>query len=96
IATLTLSSSHPYTLDLFSQFAQSSANSLSLLTSITPLPTTKELHTVLKSPFVMKKAQENFMRKTHKRMIKVWNGDRVVVDLWSRYLKEGAIGGVGM
>lgn len=60
------------------------------------LPTTTSLYTVIKSPFVHKKSQENFERRTHRRVIKVWDTDRSVVDLWLRYLKRNGIGGVGM
>lgn len=51
---------------------------------------------MLKSPFVHKKAQENFEKKYHGRVIKLWDADRGVVDKWLRYLKKYSIGGVGM
>jgi small subunit ribosomal protein S10 len=54
------------------------------------------LYTVIKSPFVHKKSQENFEKKTHRRLIKVWDTDREVVDKWLRYVKQYVIGGVGM
>ena len=57
---------------------------------------TKELHTVLRGPFVHKKYQENFERRTHRRVIKVFDANREIVDLWLRYLKKNGIGGVGM
>jgi len=60
------------------------------------LPTTRSLYTVIKSPFVHKKSQENFERKTHRRLIKVWDTDREVIDKWLRYLTQYGIGGVGM
>lgn len=43
-----------------------------------------------------KKAQENFEKKTHKRLIKVWDADPEVIDKWLRYLKKYSLGGVGM
>lgn len=43
-----------------------------------------------------KKAQENFERKTHKRLIKVWDTDAEVLDKWLRYLRKYAVGGVGI
>lgn len=49
-----------------------------------------------KSPFVHKKSQENFQRKEHKRAIKVYDASRASVDLWLRYLKQHAVGGVGV
>ena len=50
----------------------------------------------MKGPFVHKKAQENFERRTHKRAIKVFDTNKEVLDLWLRYLKRNSIGGVGM
>ena len=43
-----------------------------------------------------KKSQENFERKVHKRAIKVWDADAEVVDRWCQYLRQHALGGVGM
>ena len=54
------------------------------------------LYTVPKSPFVHKKSQENFQRKEHKRVVKVYDAQRESVDLWLRYLKQHAVGGMGM
>ncbi|WVQ74368.1 hypothetical protein IAR50_003968 [Cryptococcus sp. DSM 104548] len=97
VATLHLQSHHPYNLDLLSQFAVHSAHSLQIPTSLPAfLPKKKELHTVLKSPFVKKKAQENFERWTHKRAIKVFDADKEAVDLWLRYLRQNGLPGVGM
>jgi len=36
-----------------------------------PLPTRRELYTVLKSPFVDKKSREQFELKTHKRLVDI-------------------------
>ncbi|TYJ58011.1 hypothetical protein B9479_001370 [Cryptococcus floricola] len=97
VATLHLQSHHPYNLDLLSQFAVHSAHSLQIPTSLPAfLPKRKELHTVLKSPFVKKKAQENFERWTHKRAIKVFDAEKEAVDLWLRYLRQNGLPGVGM
>lgn len=43
-----------------------------------------------------KKSQENFERKVHKRAIKAWDADGEVVDRWCQYLRQHALGGVGM
>lgn len=43
-----------------------------------------------------KKAQENFEKKSHGRVIKVWDAERDVVDKWLRYLKKYSVGGVGI
>jgi small subunit ribosomal protein S10 len=96
-ATLTLHSHHPYPLDLYTSFAYHTAQSLQIPTSRPAfLPTSKSLYTVLKGPFVHKKAQENFEKRTHRRAIKVFDTDKEVLDLWLRYLKKNSIGGVGM
>ncbi|KIR59267.1 30S small subunit ribosomal protein S10, partial [Cryptococcus bacillisporus CA1873] len=97
VATLHLQAHHPYNLDLVSQFAVHAAHSLSIPTSFPAfLPREKSLYTVLKSPFVKKKAQENFERRTHKRAIKVYDADRDALDLWLRYLRQNGLPGVGM
>lgn len=51
---------------------------------------------MLKGPFVHKKAQENFERKTHKRVVKVYDADQGVVDKWVKYLEHHALAGVGI
>jgi len=51
---------------------------------------------VLRSPFVHKKSQENFERKTHKRAIKAWDADPEVVHRWITYLRANAMPGVGL
>ncbi|WOO86180.1 37S ribosomal protein S10, mitochondrial [Vanrija pseudolonga] len=97
VATIHLRAHHPANLDLYSEFAAHTAKSLRIPTSgIARLPTTKELTTVLKSPFVHKKAQENFERMTHRRTIKVFDTEREVVDLYLRYLRRNGIAGVGI
>ena len=97
VATLALHAHHPYNLDLYTSFALAAAHNMRMPTSgAAALPTTKSLWTVIKSPFVHKKAQENFERRTHRRIIKVYDTDRDTVDLWLRYLRKNGIGGVGM
>ncbi|OCF34200.1 30S small subunit ribosomal protein S10 [Kwoniella heveanensis CBS 569] len=97
VATLHLQSYHPYNLDLTTQFAVHSAHSLKIPTTLPAfLPKEKSLHTVLKSPFVKKKAQENFQRLTHKRAIKVYDATPEALDLWLRYLRQNGLPGVGM
>ncbi|WVO16707.1 hypothetical protein L204_104388 [Cryptococcus depauperatus] len=97
VATLHLQAYHPFNLDLMSQFAVHSAHSLGIPSSLPAfLPKEKSLYTVLKSPFVKKKAQENFERRTHKRAVKIYDADREAVDLWLRYLRQNGLPGVGM
>lgn len=97
VATLHLRAHYPFALDVQTRFAMHAASSLKIPTSGQAyLPTKTELTTVLKGAFVHKKSQENFHRKTHKRAIKVFDADREAIDLWLRYLKRNAMGGVGM
>lgn len=60
------------------------------------LPTQRSLWTVIKSPFVHKKAQENFERRVHKRLIKAWDADEEVVARMVKYLEMHSLAGVGM
>lgn len=97
VALLHLRSSSPEILSLFSHFALHAAYAFGIPVSHTvTLPTQRSLFTVLKSPFVHKKAQENFERKISKRAIKAWDADGEVVGKWIRYLELHAIGGIGM
>ena len=58
-----------------------------------PLLSSHTLWTVLRSPHVHKKSQENFERKVHERAIKAWDADADVVDQWCRYLRQHAWAG---
>lgn len=60
------------------------------------MPKQRRLWTVLKSPFVFKKAQENFERVTHSRGIKAWDADMEIVNVWAAMLRQNAMPGVGM
>jgi small subunit ribosomal protein S10 len=84
-------------LELFLHFAYHAALALNIpLSHAARLPTQRSLFTVLKSPFIFKKAQENFERKTHKRAVKVWDTHPDVLNVWLRYLEEHMMPGVGM
>ncbi|KAJ7471800.1 ribosomal protein S10 domain-containing protein [Mycena latifolia] len=84
-------------MNLFVHFATHAAYSLGIPCSRAySLPTQRQLWTVLRGPFAQKKAQENFERKVHRRGIKAYDADPGVVDLWFRYLRRHAMGGVGM
>ncbi|KAG9095229.1 mitochondrial 37S ribosomal protein rsm10 [Ceratobasidium sp. 392] len=97
IALIHFRTYHPPTLELFLHFAYHAALSLNIpLSHPVRLPTQRSLFTVPKSPFIFKKAQENFEKKTHKRAVKVWNADKSVVDVWLRYLEEHMMPGIGM
>ena len=43
-----------------------------MVTGPIPLPTEKEVFTVLRSPHVNKKAREQFQLRTHKRLIEIY------------------------
>lgn len=45
-----------------------------------PLPTEKEIITILRSPHVNKKAREQFEQRTHKRLIDILNPTQKTVD----------------
>jgi len=99
VATLHLRSYGPLlrSLDFFSSFSLRVASCLSIPTSgIASLPTRINLWTVPKGPFVHKKSQENFERRTHKRVIKVWDSNPEVVERWLTFLRIHAMEGVGM
>ena len=97
VANIQFRSHYPELLDLFTHFATHAASSLGIPVSrVVTLPTKRTLWTVLRSPHVHKKSQENFERKVHKRAIKAWDADADVVDRWCRYLRQHALGGVGM
>ncbi|KAJ7475220.1 ribosomal protein S10 domain-containing protein [Mycena galericulata] len=85
------------TMSLFVHFATHAAYSLGIPCSrMYSLPTKRQLWTVLRGPFAHKKAQENFERKVHRRGLKAWDADPGVIDLWFKYLRRHAMGGVGM
>ncbi len=45
-----------------------------------PLPTKREIYTVLRSPHVDKKSREQFQLKTHKRLLDIINPTNKTVD----------------
>jgi len=49
-----------------------------------PLPTKKELYTVLKSPFVDKKSREQLHLKTHKRLLDIVDSTSKTIDALKR------------
>ncbi|KAG8985299.1 mitochondrial 37S ribosomal protein rsm10 [Tulasnella sp. 427] len=96
-AVLHLRSHHPDRLRIFLHFALHAANALDIpCTSPSHLPTKRTLITVPKSPFVHKSAQENFSESVHKRLVKVYDTDPLVVSRWVRYLQENALPGVAL
>ncbi|NQU73351.1 MAG: 30S ribosomal protein S10 [Candidatus Omnitrophica bacterium] len=50
----------------------------------TPLPTKREIFTVLRSPHVDKKSREQFQIKTHKRLLDIINPTAKTIDALKR------------
>lgn len=87
----------PVNAEFFCDFALRAAYYLGLpATGPKPIPTKRERWTVIRAPFVHAKSKENFERKTHGRMIKIWDADNEVIDLWLAYLKKNSVWGVGV
>lgn len=51
---------------------------------------------MIRSPFAQAKSKENFERHTHKRLIRVWDTNPEVVELWLSYISKHSIPGVGI
>ena len=51
-----------------------------LISGPVPLPTKREIFTVLRSPHVDKKSREQFLLKTHKRLIDIINPTAKTID----------------
>ncbi|KAG0326944.1 mitochondrial 37S ribosomal protein rsm10 [Dissophora globulifera] len=97
VAHLHLRSYLPGQLDFFADFARRAAAALEMPCSGTiPLPVQTSKWTVNKSPFVYKKAQETFERKTHKRLLAIKDTHPDVVRRWVQFLNQNSIAGVGM
>lgn len=87
----------PVNVEFFCDFALRAAYYLGLpATGPKPIKTKRERWTVIRAPFVHAKSKENFERKTHGRMIKIWDSDNEVIDLWLSYLKKNSVWGVGV
>ncbi|KAI7862291.1 ribosomal protein S10p/S20e-domain-containing protein, partial [Spinellus fusiger] len=87
----------PQKLDFFADFARRAAYHMNMPCSGTvPLPTQTSRWTVIRSPFVHKKSQENFERKTHKRLLQIKDAHPEVVDRWLLYLTRNAPAGIGL
>lgn len=84
-------------MERFADFSRKAAYSIGIPAEGTVrLPTRVRLWTVPRSPFARKSAQENFWRRTHSRVIKVFDANPEVVDRWLLFLRIHAAPGVGM
>ncbi|OZJ03157.1 hypothetical protein BZG36_03897 [Bifiguratus adelaidae] len=87
----------PSQLDFFVDFAQRAAYALHMPCSgPVYLPTQRSQWTVIKSPFIHKKSQENFERKTHKRLLQIKDAHPETVQRWLHYLRMNAPAGIGL
>ncbi|KAF8941235.1 ribosomal protein S10 domain-containing protein [Dissophora ornata] len=97
VAHLHLRSFLPHQLDFFADFARRTAAAMEMPCSgAIPLPVQTSKWTVNKSPFVHKKAQETFERKTHKRLLAIKDAHPDVVRRWVQFLNQNSLAGVGM
>ena len=97
VGILHLRSYDPASLQLFIHFSLHAAYAFGIPASrAAALPSKRSLYTVIRSPFVHKKSQENFERIIHRRAIKLWDTDMDVFNKWARYLEINALGGVDM
>ncbi|KAF9306823.1 mitochondrial 37S ribosomal protein rsm10 [Mortierella antarctica] len=97
VAHLHLRSYVPQQLEFFADFARRAAAALEMPCSgVIPLPVQTSKWTVNKSPFVQKKAQETFERKTHKRLLAIKDTHPDVVRRWVQFLNQNSLAGVGM
>jgi small subunit ribosomal protein S10 len=73
-----------YDYKLLDQSAQEIVNTAkrtgAMISGPVPLPTSRELYTVLRSPHVDKKSREQFQIKTHKRLIDIVNPTAKTID----------------
>ena len=53
-----------------------------------PLPTKREIYTVLRSPVIDKKSREQFDLSTHKRLIDIYEPTSKTVDALRRYIGD--------
>ena len=84
-------------LEFFADFAMRAAYYLGLPAyGPVPLPRIVERWTVPRASFVYKKSQENFERKTLRRLIQIKDGNPETVEIWLAFLKKHAYYGIGM
>lgn len=84
-------------LEFLADFAQRAAYYLDIpVSGVIPLPTRRERWTVIRAPFVHAKSKENFLRLTHKRVLKAYDATPEVIDLWASYIAKHSNSGVGI
>lgn len=84
-------------LEVFTDFALRAAYFLNLpAAGPVPLPKIIERWTVPRASFIFKKSQENFERKTMRRLIQIKDGHPETVSIWLAFLRKYQYFGVGM
>ncbi|KAG9231641.1 hypothetical protein BJ875DRAFT_506545 [Amylocarpus encephaloides] len=84
-------------LEFFSDFCLRAAYYLGLPAfGPIPLPRITERWTVPRSSFIYKKSQENFERRTVRRLIQIKDGNPETVQIWLAFVKKHAYYGIGM
>lgn len=84
-------------LEFFADFAMRAAYYLGLPAyGPVPLPRIVERWTVPRGSFIHKKSQENFERKTLRRLVQIKDGNPETVQIWLAFLKKHAYYGIGM
>ncbi|KAK0099676.1 mitochondrial 37S ribosomal protein rsm10 [Cadophora gregata] len=84
-------------LEFFADFALRAAYYLGLPAhGPVPLPRIVERWTVPRGSFIHKKSQENFERRTLRRLIQIRDGEAEAQELWLAFLRKHAYYGVGM
>jgi ribosomal protein S10 len=84
-------------LEFFADFCLRAAYYLKLpAVGPVPLPKLVERWTVPRSNFIFKKSQENFERKTLRRLIQIHDGHPETVQMWLAFIRKHAYYGVGM
>lgn len=84
-------------LEFFCDFALRAAYYLGLPASgPVPLPRIVERWTVPRGSFIAKKSQENFERRTVRRLIQIKDGDAESQEIWLAFLRKHAYYGIGM
>jgi ribosomal protein S10 len=84
-------------LEFFADFCMRAAYYLGLPAyGPVPLPRITERWTVPMGHFIHKKSQENFERKTLRRLIQIKDGDAETVEVWLAFVKKYAYYGIGM
>lgn len=61
-----------------------------------PLPMRRERWTLIRSPFIFKKVQENYERRTYSRLVTIKDGHPDVVEMWLSYCIQNQFHGTGM